>query len=175
MTSRGRSRVALSLLAMAGFASLAWASFVRPMPRVIYNASASVPVGWYRIEPMRVPHVGDIVLVRLPAVPAALAARRGYLPSGIPLLKRIGARAPQEVCNRGGIVRIDGAPVTTTLPVDGAGRRLEAWRSCRRLRQGELFLLSTGNPASFDSRYFGPVPVSAVIGRAQPLRIEDAR
>lgn len=175
MISRGRSRVALSLLAMAGFASLAWASFVRPMPRVIYNASASVPVGWYRIEPMRVLHVGDIVLVRLPAVPAALAARRGYLPSGIPLLKRIGARAPQQVCIRGGIVRIDDAPVTTTLPVDGAGRRLEAWRSCRRLRQGELFLLSTSNPASFDSRYFGPVPVSAVIGRAQPLRIEDAR
>lgn len=160
---------------MAGFASLAWASFVRPKPRVIYNASASVPVGWYRIEPVRVLHVSDIVLVRLPAVPAALAARRGYLPSGIPLLKRIGAKAPQEVCIRGGIVRIDDAPVTTTLPVDAAGRRLEAWRSCRRLRQGELFLLSTDNPASFDSRYFGPVPVSAVIGRAQPLRIGDAR
>lgn len=160
---------------MAGFASLAWASFVRPMPRVIYNASASVPVGWYRIEPIRTPHIGDIVLVRLPAVPAALAARRGYLPLGIPLLKRIGARAPQKVCIRGGIVRIDNTPITTALPVDGVGRPLSAWRSCRRLRQGELFLLSTDSPASFDSRYFGPVPVSAVIGRAQPLRIEDAR
>lgn len=175
MTSRGRSRVALSLLAMAGFGSLAWASFVRPMPRVIYNASASVPVGWYRIESARALHVGDIVLVQLPSVPAALAARRGYLPFGIPLLKRIGARAPQEVCIRGGIVRVDDAPVTTTLPVDGMGRPLSAWRSCRRLRHGELFLLSTDNPASFDSRYFGPVRISAVIGRAQPLRIEAAR
>ena len=34
---------------------------------------------------------------------------------------------------------------------------------------GELFLLSATNPASFDSRYFGPVAVSAVIGSAQPL------
>jgi conjugative transfer signal peptidase TraF len=165
----------LSLLAIAGFAALAWASFVRPMPRVIYNASASVPVGWYHIEPPRAPQVGDIVLVRLPAVPAALAARRGYLPLGIPLLKRIGAGAPQKVCIRGRIVRIDDAAVAATLPVDGAGRRLEAWRSCRQLRRGELFLLSTDNPASFDSRYFGPVPVSAVIGQAQPLRIEGAQ
>ncbi len=175
MKAQRRSRIALSLLAMAGFASLAWASFVRPMPRVVYNASASVPVGWYRIEPMRMPHVGDVVLVRLPAAPAHLAARRDYLPSGIPLLKRIGAKAPQEVCIRDGIVRIDGMPVATTLPIDGAGRRLQAWRSCRRLRHGELFLLSTDSPASFDSRYFGPVPVSTVIGQAQPLRVEDTR
>jgi Type IV secretory pathway, protease TraF len=160
---------------MLGFALLAWASFMRPMPRVIYNASASVPVGWYRVGLMRTPQVGDIVLVRLPTVPAALAAHRGYLPWGIPLLKRIGARAPQKVCIQGGIVRVDDTPITTTLPVDGVGRRLVAWRSCRRLRRGELFLLSMHNPASFDSRYFGPVTVSAVIGQAQPLRVEDAQ
>jgi conjugative transfer signal peptidase TraF len=173
--SWSRSRVTLSLLAIAGFASLAWASFVRSMPRVIYNASDSVPVGWYRIEPARVLHVGDIVLVRLPAGPAALAARRRYLPSDVPLLKRLAARTPQKVCIHDGIVRIDGVPIATTLPVDGVGRRLVAWRSCRRLQHGELFLLSTDNPASFDSRYFGPVPVSAVVGQARPLRIGSTR
>jgi hypothetical protein len=44
-----------------------------------------------------------------------------------------------------------------------------AWQQCRRLHDGELFLLSATNPASFDSRYFGPIAVSAVIGSAQPL------
>jgi hypothetical protein len=53
--------------------------------------------------------------------------------------------------------------------VDGRGRPLSAWQQCRRLHDGELFLLSATNPASFDSRYFGPVAVSAVIGSAQPL------
>jgi Type IV secretory pathway, protease TraF len=173
--SLGRSRATLSLLAMAGSASLAWASFVRPMPRVIYNASASVPVGWYRIEPAHALHVGDIVLVHLPAAPSALAARRGYLPLDVPLLKRIAATSSQRVCIRDGIVRIDGMPVASTLSIDGAGRRLQAWRSCQRLRRGELFLLSTDSPASFDSRYFGPVTVHAVIGQAQPLRIEGAQ
>lgn len=169
MTSGVQARVTVPLLIVAGLASLAWASFATPMPRVIYNASDSVPVGWYRIGPPRALHVGGFVLVHLPAAPRTLAARRGYLPWHIPLLKRIGAVASQAVCVRGGIVRIDGAPVAITLPVDGSGRRLTPWSQCRRLRAGELFLLSTSNPASFDSRYFGPVKTSAVIGLAHPL------
>jgi conjugative transfer signal peptidase TraF len=168
--SRGaRSGAAALLLTIAGLAFLIEASFVRPIPRVIYNASDSVPVGWYRIESTDALHVGGIVLARLPSEPAAFAARRGYLPMRIPLLKRIGAMAPQVVCVRDGIVSIDSIPVAVTLFLDDAGRRLTAWPECRRLRADELFLLSTTNPASFDSRYFGPVNASAVIGQARPL------
>lgn len=169
MTSGVQVRFTVPLLIVAGLASVAWATFATPMPRVIYNASDSVPVGWYRVGPPRALHVGGFVLVHLPAAPRTLAARRGYLPWHIPLLKRIGAVASQAVCVRGGIVRIDGVPVAITLPVDGSGRRLTPWSQCRRLRAGELFLLSTSNPASFDSRYFGPVNTPAVIGLAHPL------
>lgn len=169
MTGGLHPRVTVPLLIVAGLASLAWAAFVTPIPRVIYNPSDSVPVGWYRIVRAGTLHVGSFVLIHLPAASAALAARRRYLPLNVPLLKRIGAMAPEAVCVRGGIVRIDGIPVAATLHVDGAGRRLTAWRQCRRLRVGELFLLSTSNPASFDSRYFGPVKTSAVIGLAHPL------
>ena len=52
--------------------------------------------------------VGSIVLAELPADAAALAAQRGYLPDRIPLLKRIGAMSPQQVCIEKRIVRIDG-------------------------------------------------------------------
>src|SRR6185312_10820326 len=102
-------------------------SFVRPTPRLIYNASDSVPVGWYRVESTEALRVGGIILARLPATPAAFAARRGYLPMRIPLLKRIGAMAPQVVCVRDSIVRIDSIPVAVTLSVDGSGRPLTAW------------------------------------------------
>jgi len=46
---------------------------------------------------------------------------------------------------------------------------MSAWQHCRRLSDGELFLLSATNPASFDSRYVGPIAAAAVIGTAHPL------
>jgi hypothetical protein len=103
--SRLRARLVLAGLSACGLAALAWASFVHPLPRLTYNPSDSVAVGWYRVDPLdhrtsslpRPLSVG-IVLVPLPAEAAALAAQRGYLPTRVPLLKRVGAVAPQEVC-----------------------------------------------------------------------------
>ena len=174
------ARLLLAVLSAGGLASLAWASFVSPLPRLVYNPSDSVAVGWYRVDPLArhagslspAMHVGSIVLVPLPAAAAALAARRGYLPSRIPLLKPVAAVAPQQVCIAEGSVRIDGMPVAAALRIDGMGRPLHAWSACRRLRPGELFLLSTTNPASFDSRYFGPVRADAVLGVAHPIWLE---
>lgn len=170
--SRVPARIMLAILSACGLTALTWASFVRPAAHVVYNPSDSVPVGWYRIESATSLHVGSIVLARLPAGVAALAAQRGYLPSHIPLLKRVGAVASQHVCIVDGQVRIDGVTVAAVLPADRLGRPLPSWSQCRRLRPGELFLLSTTNPASFDSRYFGPIAASTVIGTAQPIYLE---
>jgi conjugative transfer signal peptidase TraF len=175
--SRRRARFVVVTLAAVGLAALAWASCVSPLPRLVYNPSGSVPIGWYRVHPRArrtgsLSHslpVGSIVLVPLPAEAAALAARRGYLPLNVPLLKPVGAVAPQEVCITDGVVRIDGVSVAAVLRADRLGRPLPFWRPCRRLRPGELFLLSTNNPASFDSRYFGPVRASTVLGVARPV------
>jgi len=178
--SRLRARLVLAALSACGLAALAWASFVQPLPRLIYNPSDSVAVGWYRVDPFdpraaslpRPPSVDSIVLVPLPARAAALAAQRGYLPTRVPLLKRVGAVAPQHVCIAAGQVRIDGMPSAAVLPADRMGRALPSLHLCRRLEPGELFLLSVTNPASFDSRYFGPVSASAVIGVAHPVWLE---
>lgn len=178
--SRGHARIVVATLTAIGFAALAWASFVPPLPRLTYNPSDSVAVGWYRVDPLdhragSLPSplsVNSIVLVPLPAEAATLAAQRGYLPMRVPLLKRVGAIAPQEVCIAGGIVRIDGVPSAALLRADRLGRPLPSWQQCRRLESGELFLLSVTNPASFDSRYFGPVSASTVIGVAHPVWLE---
>src|SRR6478736_2772180 len=84
--SRLRARFMLAGLSACGLAALAWASFVHPLPRLTYNPSDSVAVGWYRVDPLdpstgslpRPLSVGSIVLTRLPADAAALAAQRGY-------------------------------------------------------------------------------------------------
>ncbi|MEQ6438259.1 S26 family signal peptidase [Comamonas sp. w2-DMI] len=169
---RLRARIVLASLSACGLAALAWAAFVQPLPRLVYNPSDSVPIGWYRIGSSDALHVGAIVLATLPPDVAALAAQRRYLPARVPLLKRVGAVAPQHVCVFDALVWIDGVPVAAVLPADRLGRPLPSWPHCRRLEAGELFLLSSTNPASFDSRYFGPVRAAAVIGVAHPLWLE---
>ncbi len=104
--SRLRTRLVLAGFATVGLAALARAAFVQPLPRMAYNPSDSVAVGWYRIEPFdprtasrpRPLSVDSIVLVPLPDRAAMLAAQRSYLPTRVPLLKRVGAVAPQHVC-----------------------------------------------------------------------------
>ena len=82
--SRLRVRIVLTGFAAVGLAALAWAAFVSPLPRLTYNPSDSVAVGWYRVDPLdhragspsRPLSVDSIVLVPLPAEAAALAAQR---------------------------------------------------------------------------------------------------
>ena len=162
-------RAAVILCMDIGLAALLMPLAIPNRVQIVYNPSDSVPRGWYRIGPADSLQVGSIVLVRLPAQAAALAGQRGYLPLGIPLLKRIGAVASQRVCIDGTSVRIDDVAVAAVMRADGRGRSLFAWQQCRRLAHGELFLLSNTNPASFDSRYFGPIRAADVIGGAQPI------
>ncbi len=162
-------------LATGGLVALGWVALDTSPLQIVYNASDSVPAGWYRITSTGSVAVGDIVLIRLPVHAATLAAKRGYLPKHVPLLKTVAAVPPQNVCVRSDQVLVDGQIVAKRLHRDRQGRALPIWQTCRHLAGDELFLLSTANPESFDSRYFGPVSASAVIGRAQPLWLESRR
>jgi conjugative transfer signal peptidase TraF len=138
-------------------------------PKIIYNPSLSAPRGWYMVKAPAVLSRGDFALVKLPASIARFADQRGYLPMTVPLLKRVGAVAGDRVCERRGIVYINGIPAAQSLERDGAGRSLITWSDCRRLKVVELFLLGTSSAASFDSRYYGPVTVNSVVGVAVPV------
>ena len=142
---------------------------VTPTARLIYNATASAPLGWYAVLPATQIRVGDVVLARLPAGAEQFADRRGYLPATVPILKRVGAVAGQWVCVQNYVRRIDRELPVRLLERDGLGRPLTPWPGCRALNPEELFLLSHDSPASFDSRYFGPIPRRLVIGRAVAL------
>lgn len=165
----------LLLCAAIGIAAAAAPAAWRAPIRIAYNASASAPLGWYEVRVVTSPQVGAYVLVMLPNDASALAAKRGYLPAGLPILKQVAAVAGQHVCTRSDAILIDGAMSVDVLHSDRIGRPLPAWRQCRSLVEGELFLLNASNAASFDSRYFGPVSVSAVRGQAIPLWTWSAR
>ena len=110
------------------------------------------------------------LVVAMPPEPLASSlARGGYLPPGVPLLKRILALPGQSVCRDELIISVDGVNVGTARERDRRGRVLPVWQGCRTIADGEVFLMNWDEPASLDSRYFGPIPRSAIIGRAEPL------
>jgi conjugative transfer signal peptidase TraF len=112
---------------------------------------------------------GDLVLVDPPPSIAKFAAQRGYLPVGVPLVKRIAAMAGNTVCAQRNRIFIDGQSVAVRLSTDGEGRPLPSWQGCRTLDQGEVFLLMEGVRTSFDGRYFGPTNISNIVGRLDAL------
>lgn len=138
-------------------------------PRLLWNETASVPVGLYRVRAGSALHVGDMAAIRLPDQPALLLARRGYLPFGVPLLKPVAALPGQSVCRTKSAISIDGAHAGDALTSDHRGRPLPVWRGCHRLMRGEIFVMNPAEPRSLDGRYFGPLPASTVMGRAIPI------
>lgn len=157
---------------LAGIGLLAAPALIAPRPWLVWNASASVPVGLYRVLAARDIVVGDLVTVTPPADLATLLAERGYLPRGVPMLKHVAALAGATVCREGAAVLIDGRRVATALPRDRRGRPLPAWSGCRTLAPHEVFLLNPDAPESLDGRYFGPLPLSAIVARLTPVWIE---
>lgn len=137
--------------------------------RVVYNTSASVPLGWYRVSDPDEPKIGDVVVARPPLRAERLLVERGYIGSGVPLLKVVMAREGSRVCRDDDAISIDATLVGTARDRDGLGRPLPRWSGCRVLGAGEVFLFNRDAPGSFDSRYFGPVSVTSIIGKATPL------
>ena len=166
---RGHRPRAILALGMLGLGAAGLPLLGRPAPLLIYNASASAPIGLYRVRPADPIRRGDLVLARTPPSVRRLAAERGYLPESVLLVKRVAATVGDTVCARDRAVTIDGRHVAEQLAADADGRPLPAWTGCRTLGPDEIFLLMADVPDSFDGRYFGPVPASAVIGRLVPL------
>lgn len=140
------------------------------------NITPSEPLGLWRLVALdRAAAVGDLIFICLPEDAAMREAReRGYLRSGLcpggfaPLIKTVIATEGQRV-EIGSAVRVDGITVTNS-PVskrDGKGRPLAAFRG-GIVPAGSVFLHS-GFVGSYDSRYFGPLPVSGILGLAQEV------
>ena len=161
----------IAVTAALAVAALGFSACTHPTPRLVWNASPSAPIGLYWVARGSSLARGDLVLATLPEAVRQLAAERGYLPDGVPLVKRIAAIAGETVCSDGSAITINNRVAVERLAADRQGRPLPAWQGCHVLRAGELFLLMKGVPDSFDGRYFGPVETRAVMGRLVPLWI----
>lgn len=149
-------------------------SFVSVTPKLIWNASASAPIGLYSIDRSPRLEVTDLVAVEAPEPLASFLAARGYLPAGVPLIKRVAALPGQQVCRTGARISVDGVDIAEALDRDRLGRDLPVWKGCRRIIDGEIFLMNWSVRDSLDGRYFGPIPAVTVIGHAIPLYTDEA-
>jgi conjugative transfer signal peptidase TraF len=148
-------------------------SFLPVAPKLVWNASASVPLGLYSIEPARHLEVTDLVAVETPEPLASFMAERRYLPRGVPLMKRVAGLPGQRVCRDGAQITVDGIDMGEALSRDRAGRALPIWQGCRRIADGEVFLMNWAAADSMDGRYFGPLAINSIIGRAIPLWTDE--
>jgi len=142
-------------------------------PLYIWNASNSVPRGLYRLELATTLTVTELVAVQPPALLATFLDLNGYLPIGVPMLKRVLALPGQTVCRNGLSISVDGVDVGQARERDGRGRPLPVWQGCQIIADSDVFVMNWQSADSLDGRYFGPLPASAVIGRAVPVWTDE--
>lgn len=140
------------------------------------NLTASQPLGLWQVVPLARPvAVGDTVFLCPPSTKGMREARkRGYLRRGLcsggfaPLIKTVVALCGSRVETRA-VVVIDGAvlPFSRIFSRDAKGRTLQAFAG-GRVRCNEVFVHASFE-GSYDSRYFGPLPQTAVLGLAQEV------
>ena len=141
-------------------------------PALIFNASPSVPTGFY-LRTNAPPAPGAFVTVRAAAVAPVYARARGFSDASDRFIKRVAAGGGENVCAHGDTVSL-GARIVTRASHDNSGRALPRWTGCRTLAADEVFLIGD-TPDSFDSRYWGPIAISTIDGVWSPLHPQTRR
>ena len=157
----------------AAVGAIALAAVWKPAPLLIWNASASVPIGLYAVRDAGRLTTGELVIALPPERLAEFLANGHYLPKGVPLIKHVAALPGGVVCRIGSTISVDGVVRARARKRDHTGHVLPSWCGCRTIRDHQVFLLNASEPASLDGRYFGALPSSSVVGRAVPIWTEQ--
>ena len=151
-----------------------------PVGNLRLNLSASMPAGLWTVGPVDPSTLqrGQVVTFCLPAAAGTLAMDRGYIgagdcPGGRAVLLKPVVGLPGDLIALGPDgVRVNGVPIanSTVLPADSAGRPVTA-SAGGVVAPGTVWVMSHHDPRSFDSRYFGAVPIANLRGVASPVLV----
>jgi conjugative transfer signal peptidase TraF len=128
--------------------------------RLTRNFTPSLPLGVYWLRPGLPVTKGALVDFPIPSNARSLIAGR-YLPARFHLLKRVVALEGDVVCLARGQYVVNGISISPIAAHDSLGRPLPTFDFCGRVTAGTAFV-ATPVASSLDSRYFGPVPLSAL-------------
>lgn len=142
------------------------------------NASPSLPIGLYRTTSDPTSNLVEFC----PSEPfAALSSTRGYRGKGNctdgaePLMKPLVAVSGDIVKVSANGIAVDGRliPNSAPRPFDTYRRPLQHWPyGTYGVSPGSVWVISSFNARSFDSRYFGPVSVHRIRAHLKPLLTE---
>jgi len=135
-----------------------------PSDRLIWNRTASAPIGLYWLSDAPFAH-GRWVVVSASSDEAQWAQAHGFVGSEWPLLKQVVGRPGDEICRDGAVILINGLEVGAAHTDDHLGRKLPVWSGCIELQDGQYFLMND-HPESLDGRYFGPTDEADLDGVA---------
>jgi type IV secretory pathway protease TraF len=85
------------------------------------------------------------------------------------MLKRVLALPGQTVCRDRHAITVDEIEMGVARERDGRGKPLPVWQGCLVVAVGEVFLMNWQSAESLDGCYFGVLPTTAIVGRAEPL------
>jgi conjugative transfer signal peptidase TraF len=139
-------------------------------------ASNSLPPGLYRIAPRG---AGSDLLICPTGIAESISISRGYRPKGAgcgdgyaPLLKPISARNGDTVTVSNAGISINGRllPNSKQYARDALSRPLpQVPAGTYPVQPGTVWVISSYNRFSFDSRYFGPIPLDEKVLYANPF------
>jgi type IV secretory pathway protease TraF len=129
---------------------------LKTKPPVILNETPSMAEGIYvRLGDVANLKRGDIIAMPLTGTAQNYLVKKLGYPKDTILIKRVAGLYGDHVCRQGSVVTVNKKSQVAARS-DRQGNPLPVWHGCRTLSTNQVFLLGD-HPASFDSRYFGPV------------------
>jgi conjugative transfer signal peptidase TraF len=135
---------------------------------IVFQESASMPVGYYFIYPSKTIEANNIVLIDISKKLSDFLISRGYLKGNKPLLKEVLAVPGDAVCFHESTVSVANKDFPL-FKLDKEGRVLPKIKYCSTLERDEYFVIGTASEHSFDSRYFGIINGDQILGKALKL------
>jgi conjugative transfer signal peptidase TraF len=176
---RGERTLTLGALAVGIAMGSAYAGGIR------WNMSPSMPMGVWRVQTIRGAVTrGEVVTLCLDPAAAALGRRRDYLtggecPGDVELLIKTVVAIPGdlvEVSSAGMSVNGVLIPHSQPLGADDLNRPMRAVpNGIYRVAHDQVWVVGDTEPRSYDSRYYGAVPIENIRGRAVPFFIDFGR
>jgi conjugative transfer signal peptidase TraF len=131
------------------------------------NLSNCEPLGIYTVTPCHHLKIGDMIMIETPKNARPYIYGRGWLPKGWPLLKTVGAVAGDNYRITNKSFYISSKYVGPIFSYDSQGKPLPRLRGQFTVEKGHILPVAPLLKSSFDGRYFGPVPLRSVIGKAK--------